>query len=77
MSIWDVLAQRSHELIEHVAKQLQFELPTTSVPRHSPDILARNVPHARRLSADDQERLLHVARLLLDEVPFEGCEGLE
>jgi Mlc titration factor MtfA (ptsG expression regulator) len=77
MSIWDVLVRHGQALIEHAAERLQFQLPTTPVPRHWPDILTRNVPLARGLSADDQERLLRVARLLLDEVPFEGCDGLD
>ncbi len=76
MSIWDELARHGQELIAHAAKRLQFHLPTEPVPSHWPRILARNVPLARELSASDQERLLRVARLLLDEVPFEGCDGL-
>ena len=62
---------------EHAARKLQFQLPTTPVPRSWLALLAQHVPLARGLSADDQERLLRVARLLLDEVPFEGCQGLE
>jgi MtfA peptidase len=77
MSIWDVLAQRGLGLIEHAARRLQFQLPTDPVPRLWLDILARNVPLAKRLEPDERERLLRVARLLLDEVPFEGCDGVE
>jgi Mlc titration factor MtfA (ptsG expression regulator) len=77
MSIWDVLARRGKGLIEHAAKGLQFQLPTNPVPPHWADILARNVPLARGLAAEDQERLLRVARLLIEEVPFEGCDGVE
>jgi MtfA peptidase len=77
MSIWDVLARRGKELVEHAARRLQFQLPTDPVPRLWLDILARNVPLARGLPPDEQERLLRVARLLLDEVPFEGCDGVE
>jgi Mlc titration factor MtfA (ptsG expression regulator) len=77
MSIWDVLARHGKELIEHAARRLQFQLPTDPVPRPWLDILARNVPLARGLAPDEQERLLRVARLLLDEVPFEGCDGVE
>jgi MtfA peptidase len=77
MSIWDVLAGHGKELIAHAARQLQFQLPTDPVPQHWSGILARNVPLARRLSSGDRERLLRVARLLLDEVPFEGCDGLD
>jgi MtfA peptidase len=76
-SIWDVLARRGKELLEHAARQLQFQLPTTPPPAPWFDILHRNVPLARSLTPAEQERLLRVARLLLDEVPFEGCDGLE
>jgi Mlc titration factor MtfA (ptsG expression regulator) len=77
MSIWDVLARRGQELLEHATKRLQFQLPSTPAPRHWLDILTSNIPLARGLTLDDQERLLRVARLLLDEVPFEGCDGVE
>jgi len=77
MSLWDILAQRGHDLIQQVATRLQFELPTEPAPAGWRDIVARNVPLARELSAPDVDRLLRVARLLLDEVPFEGCGGLE
>jgi Mlc titration factor MtfA (ptsG expression regulator) len=77
LSIWDVLARRGQELLEHAAKRLQFQLPTAPPPAPWFDILDRNVPLARRLSASDRERLLRVARLLLEEVPFEGCDGLD
>jgi Mlc titration factor MtfA (ptsG expression regulator) len=77
MSIWDVLARHGKELIEHAATRLQFHLSTDPVPHLWVDILTRNVPLARGLTPHDQERLLRVARLLLDEVPFEGCDGVE
>lgn len=77
MSIWDELVQRGQELVTHAAKRLQFQLPTDPVPQHWPTILAQNVPLASRLPSSDRERLLRVARLLLDEVPFEGCDGLD
>ena len=77
MSIWDMLAQQGKDILEHVAKRLQFQLPAEPAPRHWLGILDRNVPLARRLTPDERERLLRVARLLLDEVPFEGCDGLE
>jgi len=77
MSIWDVLARHGQELIEHAARRLQFQLPPDPAPRHWLDILARNVPLARTLTPDEKERLLRVARLLLNEVPFEGCDGVE
>jgi Mlc titration factor MtfA (ptsG expression regulator) len=77
MSIWDVLARGGKELLEHAAKRLQFQLPTTPPPAPWFDILGRNVSLARRLTPADRERLLRVAQLMLDEVPFEGCDGLE
>jgi Mlc titration factor MtfA (ptsG expression regulator) len=77
MSIWDALTRHGKELLEHASRQLQFQLPATPPPAPWFDILIRNVPLARRLPPVDQERLLRVARLLLEEVPFEGCDGLE
>jgi Mlc titration factor MtfA (ptsG expression regulator) len=77
MSIWDALARGGRGLLEHAARRLQFQLPTEPPPAPWFDILARNVPLARRLTPADRERLLRVARHLLDEVPFEGCDGLE
>jgi Mlc titration factor MtfA (ptsG expression regulator) len=77
MSIWDILARRGHELVAHAARRMQFHLPEEPVPPHWAAILARNVPLARGLTSPDRERLLRVARLLLDEVPFEGCDGLD
>lgn len=72
-----MLAQHGKGLIEQAVRRLQFRLPPDPVPRPWLDILARNVTLARRLAPVDQERLLRVARLLLDEVPFEGCDGVE
>jgi Mlc titration factor MtfA (ptsG expression regulator) len=77
MSIWDILARRGQDLLQQVATRLQFELPAEPAPAAWHGILARNVPLARGLSAADSDRLLRVARLLLDEVPFEGCGGLD
>ncbi len=77
MSVWDIITQRGHELLSFATAQLQFRLPTDPVPDHWNEILAAQVPLARHLSPTDQDRLLRVARLLLDEVPFEGCGGLE
>jgi Mlc titration factor MtfA (ptsG expression regulator) len=77
MSIWDTLAQHGRTLVEHAAQRLQFQLPAEPVPPHWSEIVARNVPLAQQLAAAEQDRLLRVARLLLDEVPFEGCDGFE
>jgi Mlc titration factor MtfA (ptsG expression regulator) len=76
MSLWDVLARSGQELVAHAAKRLQFQLPADPVPPHWAAVLEKNVPLARRLSPADRERLLRIARVLLDEVPFEGCDGL-
>jgi len=77
MSIWDLLAQRGQDLLHHVARRLRFELPAEPAPAAWHEILTRNVPLGRGLSGADSDTLLRVARLLLDEVPFEGCGGLE
>jgi Mlc titration factor MtfA (ptsG expression regulator) len=77
VSIWDVLVRSGQELLGHAAKRLQFQLPTEPVPDHWNEILSRNVPLAGGLSREEKDRLLRVARLLLDEAPFEGCDGLE
>jgi Mlc titration factor MtfA (ptsG expression regulator) len=76
MSIWDILAQGGQELLKHAAEKLQFRLPNEPVPAEWRTILAANVPLSRHLTGDEQDRLLRVARLLLEEVPFEGCGGL-
>lgn len=76
MSIWDFITQSGHELLKHAANKLQFRLPTDPVPAAWYEILEHHVPIARNLSASDQDQLLRVARLLLEDVPFEGCGGL-
>lgn len=77
MSLWDILVRRGQDLLQQVATRFQLELPAEPAPAAWHDILARNVPLARGLTATDSDRLLRVARLLLDEVPFEGCGGLD
>jgi Mlc titration factor MtfA (ptsG expression regulator) len=77
MSIWDIITQRGHDLITHAAQLLQFRLPADPVPDDWRNILARNVPLAPGTQPADTDHLLRVARLLLAEVPFEGCGGLE
>lgn len=76
MSIWDIISQTGHDLLKSAVNRLQFQLPTDPVPALWHHILARNVPLARGLAAADREQLLRVARLLLDEVPFEAVAGL-
>jgi Mlc titration factor MtfA (ptsG expression regulator) len=46
------------------------------IPSHWRDIVARNVPLAARLAAEDQERLLRLAQVFLHDKPMEGV-GLE
>ncbi len=77
MSIWDFITQKGQALLTHAAAQLQFRLSDEPVPESWHAILAAHVPLAHHLTRTDQEHLLRVARLLLDEVPVEGCGGLE
>jgi Mlc titration factor MtfA (ptsG expression regulator) len=77
VSIWDLIARRGQDLLKQAVAHLELKLPSDPLPQAWRGILERNVPLARPLNAEDQERLLQVARLLLDEVPFEGCGGLE
>ena len=81
MSIWDILvhgiAEGGMELLQAGLDRLRFKLPTDPVPQAWHGILSRNVPLAREFSLADRDRLLRVARLLIEEVPFEGCNGLE
>jgi Mlc titration factor MtfA (ptsG expression regulator) len=77
MSLWDIITQRSADLLHHVVERLQFELPSDPVPEAWQEILTSHVPLASGLSPAERTRLLQVARLLMDEVPFEGCGGLE
>ena len=76
MSLWDIIARSRQRVLEYAVDRLQFRLPSNPVPASWHDIVARNVPLARALSAPERERLLQVASLLLREVPFEGCQGL-
>ena len=76
MSIWDIITQSGQGLLRYAVKKLQFQLPTDPVSQHWYDLLERNVPLARGLNAIEKDRLLRVARLLIDEVPFEGVHGV-
>src|SRR3954470_3151333 len=76
MSIWDFIAQSGQDLLRHAADRLQFRLPSEPVPVEWREILRNNVPLAHSLGSSDQDLLLRVARLLIKEVPFEGCAGL-
>jgi Mlc titration factor MtfA (ptsG expression regulator) len=76
MSIWDLIARTGQDFLKFATDRLQFRLPTDPVPGERHDILGRHVPLARKLTTADQDLLLRVARLLLEDVPFEGCAGL-
>jgi Mlc titration factor MtfA (ptsG expression regulator) len=76
MSIWDIITRGGQDLLKYAVNRLQFRLPTDPVPTPWYAILARYVPLADGLSASDRDLLLRVARLLLDEVPFEGVGGI-
>lgn len=77
MSLWRSLTHLGNDLLGHLAEHLRFQLPTEPALREWLAIIDRNVPLARGLTPDERERLARVARLLLDEVPFEGCDGVE
>lgn len=47
------------------------------VPDSWPAIIHQRVPLTRRLSAEERDRLLRLAQLLLSDVEIEGCRGLE
>ena len=76
MSIWDLITQSGQNLLKHAADKLQFRLPTDPAPVEWREILTSNVPLARNLDRADQDLLLRVARLLINDVPVEGCGGL-
>lgn len=52
-------------------------LPTGPIPAAWHDILVRKVPLAAHLAPGDRDRLLRIMQLFLQEVPIEGCLGLE
>src|SRR2546422_2823398 len=53
-----------------------LRLPTGPIPDAWPGIVERNVPLARGLSSDEQERLLRLVQVFLADKHFEGCGGL-
>ena len=77
MGIWDLLTRRGQDLLKQAVAHLELKLPSEPLPHAWRTILERNVPFASPLTDADKDRLLQVARLLLNEVPFEGCGGLE
>lgn len=58
-----------------------FAIRTTALVRRPPPpdwptIIARNVPLADRLSGEERARHLDLIRVFLEDVRFEGCNGL-
>ena len=53
MSLWDIISRTGQDLLKSAVDRLQFRLPLDPVPEAWHDILARNVPLARGLSAAD------------------------
>src|SRR2546428_11880493 len=53
-----------------------LRLPTGPIPDAWHGIVERNVPLARALSPDEQERLLRLVQVFLADKHFEGCGGL-
>jgi len=52
-------------------------LPDDPVPDAWRRLATERIPLVSRLPAPDRERLFHLMQLFLDEVPVEGCAGLE
>jgi Mlc titration factor MtfA (ptsG expression regulator) len=71
------LVNLGNELLKKFADQFQVHLPTESIPASWPAIVEKNVPLSHALDDAERERLLRIAQLLIREVPFEGCKGLE
>src|SRR5690349_3425521 len=53
-----------------------LRLPTGPIPDGWHDVVDRNVPLARGLTADERERLLRLVQLFVGEKHFEGSGGL-
>src|SRR2546422_588298 len=53
-----------------------LRLPTGPIPDAWHGIVERNVPLARALSPDEQERLLRLVQVFLADKHFGGCGGL-
>jgi Mlc titration factor MtfA (ptsG expression regulator) len=64
-------------LARSFADLFKVELPKGPIPNAWPAIARRNVPLTHRLSAEELDRLLRIAQLLVRDVPMEGCAGLE
>jgi len=52
-------------------------LPTDPIHPAWPALVERQVPLASRLPPEDRERLYRLMQVFLEEVPLEGCGGLE
>jgi Mlc titration factor MtfA (ptsG expression regulator) len=71
------LTNLAQDLLKKFSEQFRVVLPSETIPRSWVSILRRNVPLAASLTDAERDRLLRIAMLLLREVPFEGCNGLE
>jgi MtfA peptidase len=63
--------------LEILASRNRLTLPSQDPPRAWSGIIRRNVPLVRRLNDEERDLHLKLTQLLLDEVPFEGCAGVE
>jgi MtfA peptidase len=71
------LVRLGPRVLRLLAKRSDLRLPTQPVPRSWLATIERNVPLIRRLDAAERDRLPRLAQLLVSEVPFEGCDGLQ
>jgi len=77
MSVWHRLGGLGDQIMRAAAERLQLRLPADPIPPDWPAIVDRNIPLARALDPARRDRLLHIAQLVIREVPFEGCAGLD
>lgn len=77
------IAATAYRLVPRLAPLLRFlpgrprvRLRREPIPAEWREIVARNVPLAARLPAEDQERLLRLAQVFLHDKPMEGV-GLD
>ena len=66
-----------NKALELLAARNRLSLPAGDPPASWEGIIRRNVPLAGRLSAEERNLHLKLTQLLVDEVPFEGCAGVE
>jgi len=63
-------------LLRRIPWRLQIPFRTEPIPSAWYDILERDIPLARGLSAPERERLLRLVQVFIAEKHFEGCAGL-